>query len=156
MMINPNVISIIDVGGITHSGRVFAPKQLQKKDGLENTRNKEVSNSNIETRPSRKALPRVEAGEFLRIIKKSDCKVVDQLGQTPSKISMISLLLSSEAHREYLLKVMNEAHVTKDITVDQFYWVVANITTSNCLGFSSEKMPPKGHAHNKALHISVK
>lgn len=31
--------------------------------------------------------------EFLRILKRSDYKVVDQLNQTPSKISILSLLL---------------------------------------------------------------
>lgn len=41
-----------------------------------------------------------EVEKFLRIIKKSDYRVVDQLSHTPSKISILSLLLSLEAHRE--------------------------------------------------------
>jgi hypothetical protein len=52
-----------------------------------------------------------DVDELLRIIKKSDYKVVDQLIQTPSKISILSLLLCSEAHREELLKVLNVAYV---------------------------------------------
>ena len=36
-----------------------------------------------------------EIEEILKIIKKSDYNVVEQLGQTPSKISMLSLLLCS-------------------------------------------------------------
>lgn len=43
----------------------------------------------------------------------------------------------------------------QDITVDQFDDVVANITASRYLGFNKTKLPPKGNAHNKALHISV-
>ena len=39
-----------------------------------------------------------EMEEILKIIKKSDYSVVEQLGQTPSKISMLALLLCSEAH----------------------------------------------------------
>ena len=39
-----------------------------------------------------------EMEEILKIIKKSDFNVVEQLGHTPSKISMLSLLLCSEAH----------------------------------------------------------
>ena len=66
------------------------------------------------------AVTREEAEEFLRIIKKSDYKVVDQLNQTPSKISMLSLLLNSEAHRNSMLKVLSAAHITKDITIEQF------------------------------------
>ena len=36
--------------------------------------------------------------EVLKIIRRSDYKIVEQLGQTPSKISMLSSLLCSEAH----------------------------------------------------------
>lgn len=66
------------------------------------------------------------------------------------------MLLSSKAHRGALLKILNEAHVTHEITVNQFDNVVANITASSCLRFSNGRLPPGGHAHNKALHISVK
>lgn len=55
-----------------------------------------------------------------------------------------------------MLKILNEAHVTQDITINQFDDVVANITASSCLGFSNDELSPEGHAHNKALHISVK
>lgn len=82
--------------------------------------------------------------------------MVDQINQTPSKISILSLLLSFEAHRGAILKILNEAHFTHDITVNQFDKVVANITISSCLGFSNDELPPEGHNHNKALHISFK
>lgn len=82
--------------------------------------------------------------------------MVYQLSQTPSKISILFLLLSYEAHRESLLKILYKAHVTQDITINRFDDVVSNITTSDCLGFSNDELPPKGHTHNKALHILVK
>lgn len=86
---------------------------------------------------------------------KSDFKIIDQLNQTPSKISILSLLLSCEAHRKALLEVLNTAHVMQDTTVSQFVDGVANITTSRYLGFNEAGLPPKGNAQNKALHISV-
>jgi hypothetical protein len=52
-----------------------------------------------------------DVDELLRIIRKSDYKGVNQLFQTPSKISILSLLLCSEAHRDALLKVLNVAYV---------------------------------------------
>ena len=52
-----------------------------------------------------------EAEEFLRIIKKSEYKLVDHLQQTTSKISILSLLLSSEGHKEALLKILKRAYV---------------------------------------------
>lgn len=47
-----------------------------------------------------------EVDEFLKLIKRSDYKVVDQIYQTPSKIFVISLLLNSEAHKGALMKVL--------------------------------------------------
>lgn len=55
---------------------------------------------------------------------------------------MLSLLLSSEAHRVVLLKIPSQAHISKDITVDQFDGVVANITASSCLSFRNKELPP--------------
>ena len=49
--------------------------------------------------------------EILKIIKKSDFKIVKQLGQTPSKISMLSLLLCLDAHAQDLIKFLKKAHV---------------------------------------------
>ncbi|XP_050897476.1 uncharacterized protein LOC127104330 [Lathyrus oleraceus] len=45
-----------------------------------------------------------EDAELMRIIKKSDYKIIDQLHQTPLKISILSLLMSSPAHRSALQK----------------------------------------------------
>ncbi|CAI8610952.1 unnamed protein product [Vicia faba] len=44
-----------------------------------------------------------EMEEILKIIKKRDYNVVEQLRQTPSKISMLALLLCSEAHAKALV-----------------------------------------------------
>lgn len=82
--------------------------------------------------------------------------MVDQLNQTSSKISILSLLLSFKTHRDSLLKILNEAHVTLDITINQYDDVMANITTSSCLEFSNDELPPEGRTHNKDLHISGK
>lgn len=70
--------------------------------------------------------------------------MVDHLNQTPSKISIFSLLISSRDHRESLIKVLGSTHVTKDIIVDQFDGVVANITAGSYLGFSDDKIPSRG------------
>jgi len=71
--------------------------------------------------------------EILRLIKRSDYKIVDHLLQTPSKISILSLLLSSEAHRNILLKVLEQVYVDHEVTVDQFGGIVGNITACSNL-----------------------
>ena len=93
--------------------------------------------------------------EVLRLIKNREYKIVDQLLQTPSKISVLSLLMSSEAHKEALQKVLEYAYVDHDVTIDQFDTIVANITTCNNLSFIHEELPIEGKNHNMALHISM-
>lgn len=50
--------------------------------------------------------------------------MVDQLNQTPSKVSIMSFLTSSDAHKTALMKYLNEAYVTEDIIINQFDNVV--------------------------------
>ncbi|XP_050890888.1 uncharacterized protein LOC127096349 [Lathyrus oleraceus] len=154
LVLEPAITNIAGIRGMTRRGRLFAPEQPPKRRIPESSKGKESISS--EEGPSQKTASREEAEEFLRLIKKSDYKMVDRLNQTTSKISTLYLLLGFVAHREALLKILNEAYVTKHIMVDQFEGVVANITASSCLGFSSDELPPEGHAHNKALHIPVK
>jgi hypothetical protein len=138
---------------------VFSPEQSSKgntESPVVPAKEKGVEERKNGASPLKETIPQEEVEEFLRIIRKSDYKIVDQLGQTPSKISILSLLLSSEGHREALMKILNEAHVAKDISVAQFDGVVANITAGRYLGFSQDELPVDGHDHNRALHISVK
>ena len=64
--------------------------------------------------------------------------------------------MSSEPHRALLVKVLNEAHVAQDISVEGFGGLVNNITANNYLAFAEEEIPAEGIGHNKALHVSVK
>ena len=91
----------------------------------------------------------------MKIIKKSDYRVVDQLHQTPAKISILSLLIKSEAHWDSLMKVLSSAYIAEEISVNQFDNIVANLTSESYLGFSNNEFPPHGQAHNKALHITM-
>jgi hypothetical protein len=105
--------------------------------------------------PSGQSIEESNLDEILRLIKKSDYKIVDQLLQTSSKISILSLLLSSEAHRKVLIKVLEHAYVDHEVSVDQFDGIVGNITACNNLGFGDDELPEAGKHHNLVLHISV-
>jgi hypothetical protein len=54
---------------------------------------------------TKKALTGEEVTEFLKIIRKSEYQVVEQLNKTPAQISILGLLMASEAHRSALLKI---------------------------------------------------
>jgi len=96
-----------------------------------------------------------EAAEFLRFIKHSEYSIVDQLNKQPAKISVLSLLLNSEAHRNALLKVLNEAYVPHDIAIGQLDQLISNITADNYISFSDDEIPQGGRGDYKALHITT-
>ncbi|XP_058746982.1 uncharacterized protein LOC131619962 [Vicia villosa] len=142
-----DVTNIVGPGGMTRSGRIFNTAKSKE--------NSAQANDQATVTPIDKEITNKDAEEFLALIKRSDYKVVDQLHQTPSRISLLSLLIHSEKHRDTLMKILSAAHVTKDITVNQFDGMVANLTAGACLSFSEHELPSQGKEHNKALHISI-
>ena len=81
--------------------------------------------------------------------------MVEQLGQTPSKISMLSLLLCSEAHEKALIAFLKTAHVPQETSADNSKDCVASLTADNGMGFSDADLTPKGRKNNDALHVSI-
>ena len=93
--------------------------------------------------------------EILKLIKRSEYKIVDQVLQIPARIALLALLRDFGAHREALMKVLDQAFVDHDVTVDQFDGIAGNITSCNNLGFNDEELLEEGRNHNMALHISI-
>jgi hypothetical protein len=65
------------------------------------------------------------------------------------------LLLSSEGHREALLKILKRAYVPQEITINQLETVVSNVNASHGLGFTDLDLTVDGRNHNRALHIAM-
>jgi hypothetical protein len=138
-------VNIAGAGGVTQNSRVFVqvPPSYNNNNGSPSkAQGKQVLNKDQGQNVAQNATPTDEVKEFLHLIKKSDYKVVDQLNQTPSKISMLALLMSSKAHMEELMEYLRAAHVLQEIFVNQFEVVVANISASSCLGFNDDELPP--------------
>lgn len=69
----------------------------------------------------KKKVSYAKAEEFMKMLKRSEYSVVEQLKKAPAQIFIWSLLMSSEARRNALLKMLNEG-------VD--YWnICSNIIT---------------------------
>ena len=64
--------------------------------------------------------------------------------------------MNFEPCRALLVKILNEAHVVQDISVEGFRGIINNITVNNHLTFADKEMPVEGRGHNKALHVYVK
>ncbi|RDY06358.1 hypothetical protein CR513_09659, partial [Mucuna pruriens] len=148
--------NIAKEGGITKSGRIYMPENLQGQET--HTPSKETH------APTRKAsaasaparAPEKEAEEFLKIIRHGEYQFLNQMNKTPTRISLLSLLLNSETHRNLLLKVLQEAHVAHDITTERFGSLVNNITSRGHLTFFDDEIPVEGKSHNQPLHISIR
>lgn len=54
--------------------------------------------------------------------------MVEQLKKQPAQISILSLLLSSEAHRDALLRILNESHVPEGTATKDLEHIVGQIT----------------------------
>ena len=70
--------------------------------------------------------------------------MVEQLNKMPAQISLLSLFLNSEPHRDALIKVLKEAYVVRNISVDKVDQLVGNIVVNNFIAFSDEEIPPIG------------
>ncbi|KAF1898641.1 hypothetical protein Lal_00023648 [Lupinus albus] len=159
------VVNLAGVGNMTRSGRVYSPCRFIKKDHqcLKGQR-KIVETSEDRPEPEvtelfpekmEREVSEEEACEFLQFIKQSEYQVIDQLSHTPAKISLLSLLMNSEAHREVLFKVLNWAHVNHDISTDKLGGIINNIMIDNFISFSDQEVPIEGRGHTRPLHISV-
>ncbi|GAU22854.1 hypothetical protein TSUD_282210 [Trifolium subterraneum] len=143
-----SVDNIADNSKILRSGRIL-PGVVQGRTGSSVEKTQIPDSSGTGERVYE------DSDEVLKMIKRSEYKIVDQLLQTPSKISILSLLMNSDAHREALMKVLDHAYVDHDVTLGQFGSIVGNVTACNNLSFSDEELPERGRDHNLALHISV-
>jgi hypothetical protein len=138
-----------EISGLTRSGRCFTPEELKRAKG------KEVVNLDKEIEVN-KPVTKEESNEFLKLIKHSKYCIVDQLKRTPARISLMSLILSFELHRNALQKVLNEAYVPQDIEQKTMEHLVGRIHASNYLYFTADELDAEGTGHNKPLYITVK
>ncbi|PKI64961.1 hypothetical protein CRG98_014655 [Punica granatum] len=104
--------------------------------------------------PSKKVTEE-EAEAFMKIVKASEYKVVEQMAKSPAHISLLALILGSEPHREALFRVLSAAQVPKETPPDKIEETIGSIF-SNTISFSDDELPSEGWSHSRALHIVCK
>lgn len=65
-----------------------------------------------------------ETVELLKTLKRSEYSVLEQLKKLSVQISILSFMLSSEAHRNALVKILNESHILRGIATKDFKQIV--------------------------------
>ena len=74
----------------------------------------------------------------------------------PAHISILSMPMSSAAHRNVLIEVLNKVNIQKEITSETLGSTIGRILEANKISFHNDELPAEGAGHNKALHIAVK
>ncbi|OWM76993.1 hypothetical protein CDL15_Pgr011718 [Punica granatum] len=147
-----NLEQQMSVMGVTRSGRVYENPDTTSKG--------KAPAAMLETAPQVALIPTKkvtdeEAEAFMKIIKASEYKIVEQMGKSSAHISLLALLLSSEPHRQALLKVLTAAQVPKETPAAQIEETISTIF-SNVISFSDDELPSEGYEHSRALHIVCK
>ncbi|KAK8571500.1 hypothetical protein V6N12_027587 [Hibiscus sabdariffa] len=147
-----------DVGFFTISGRRYVPKEGEsdKIKGKTLMIEPEKRETFAPEPPINEPVKEEEVREFLKFLKHSEYNVVEQLHKLHARISVLALLLSSESHRNALLKVLNETFVPKDISVNKLDKLANNINADNFIYFNDDEIPPNGRGTAKALHITTR
>ncbi|KAK8684177.1 hypothetical protein V6N13_040208 [Hibiscus sabdariffa] len=152
--------NVNEVGNFTRSGRCYSTQpQVEPTKNQKEKAHNGGQDKNLDDEPEpeyHEPVKETEAKEFLKILKHSEFNVVEQLNKLPAKISMLSLLLSSEPHRNTLLKLLNQTFVPKEISIDMVDWLVGNIAMDNFISFSDEEIPKGARGSYKALHITTR
>jgi len=153
--------SVSEVGHFTRSGRCYSPKMVEPEKKVVNASRKgkapmHETEAEVEVQSgqeSKRPVSEDEAHEFLRFIKHSEYNIVEQLNKQPAKISVLSLLLNSEPHRNALLSVLNQAYVPSNVPVEKLDRWANNLNADNFISFSDDEIPQNGRGSVKALHI---
>ncbi|KAL4282862.1 hypothetical protein GQ457_16G026280 [Hibiscus cannabinus] len=147
------------VGNFTRSGRCYSQPQAEPTKNQKEKAHNGGQDKNLDDEPEleyHEPIKETEAKEFLKILKHSEFNVVEQLNKLPARISMLSLLLSSEPHHNTLLKLLNQTFVPKEISIDMVDRLVGNIAMDNFISFSDEEIPRGARGSYKALHITTR
>ncbi|KAA3455771.1 RNA-directed DNA polymerase (Reverse transcriptase), Ribonuclease H-like protein [Gossypium australe] len=121
--------SVSEVGHFTRNGRCYSPEVVE---------------------PSKKTTGSNQKGKA-----PIEYNIVEQLNKQPARISVLSLLLSSEPHRNALLRVLNQAYVPSNVPFEKLDRWVNNLNADNFISFSDDEIPPNGRGSVKALHITT-
>ncbi|KAJ1399773.1 G-patch domain [Sesbania bispinosa] len=137
-----NQLPAPEKGGLTRSGRYYGPDEVEKmRKEKEDVEDKGEDGTEE---------------EFLRIMKRSEFDVVEQLRKTPARISLLTLILSSEQHRKALQKVLEEAYVKPNVTPENIVNMVDPLKHVNPITFSYEEVITMPEKSPRALHITLK
>ncbi|KAK4733373.1 hypothetical protein R3W88_007634 [Solanum pinnatisectum] len=95
------------------------------------------------------------AEEFWRKMQQKDYSIVKHLEKTPAQIFVWALLISSQMHRQALMKALDDTYVPMGTNSDNLAAMINQVVRGHRISFCDEELPFEGRTHNKALHVTV-
>lgn len=86
---------------------------------------------------------------------KPEYNLVEQLGKTPTLISILELLRISPTHKSILDKILRENVIPIDLNMDQFQAMVGYLSIPHSLTFTEAGDASVSQPHNAPLHIEA-
>ena len=71
-----------------------------------------------------------KASEFLKFFKHNEYSVMEQLNELLAQISLLPFLLNSKPYRKALMKVLSEAYIAHNTSVEKVDQLVSNIVVT--------------------------
>ena len=96
-----------------------------------------------------------EADEFWRRMQPKGYSIVRHLDMTPSQISVWALMMSSQSHKQALMKALDDTYVPAGTSSDNVAAIIHQVIRGHRIGFCDDELPADGRSHNQALHITV-
>ncbi|KAK4713112.1 hypothetical protein R3W88_019019 [Solanum pinnatisectum] len=110
---------------MTRSGKCYTPEELaqgvQKKD------------------QSKRPTSEAEAEEFWRKMQLKDYLIVKHLEKTPAQISVWALLMSSQPHRQALMKALDNTYIPVGTNSDNLAAMISQIIRGHRISFCDEE-----------------
>ena len=87
-------------------------------------------------------------------VRREDDELLRQLQSTQANISIWSLLVSSNTHRDALIQALSQIRVETTTTLEGLIHMMV-VDRVTCIVFSDDDLPPKGSEHTRHLYIKV-
>ncbi|KAE8662571.1 No pollen germination related 2 [Hibiscus syriacus] len=151
--------AVSEVGFFTRSGRCYSPETSNASEQVK-AKGKAVAIPQKvfedESLPAfNEPVTEKQAQEFLKFLKHSEYSVVEQLHKQQARISILDLLMNSEAHRNALMKILNQTFIPEDISLNKLDRIVGHIAADNYITFTDDEIPEGGMGSVKALNITT-
>ena len=87
-------------------------------------------------------------------VRREDGEILKQLQSTQARISIWTLLASSNTCRNALIRALSQIRVKTTTTLEGLIHMMT-VGKATCIVFSNDDLPPEGSDHTRPLYISV-